>query len=90
MAGRGGWFDSESGSLIGIIIAGGLAIGTAVGLAYKAGTDVSERVLRQHRRDKREFDKTVRCERKEKKKEANRNRLFRWWEKRHSDSNEDE
>lgn len=85
MAGRGGWFGSDSDGLIGTLIVGTLAIGTAIGLAYKAGTDVSERVLRQDRRAKREFEKKERRELKERKKEARRNRLFDWWESRHSE-----
>lgn len=77
---RGGpLIDSETGGAIATVVAIGLGLAAAVGLAYRAGTDVSERILRQERRDKREFKREVRKEQKEKKKEERRNRRLEWW-----------
>jgi hypothetical protein len=71
--------DSETGGAIATVVAIGLGLGAAIGLAYQAGTDVSERILRQHRKDKREFERKERIEQKEKKKEERRNRRLEWW-----------
>ena len=80
MARNGGpLIDSYTGGTIANLLAVGLGVGAAIGLAYQAGTDVSERVLRQHRKTKREFERKDREEQKEKKKEERRNRRLEWW-----------
>lgn len=80
MARNGGpLIDSDTGGAIATIVAVGLGLGAAIGLAYQAGTDVSTRILRQHRKDKREFERREREDLKEKKKEERRNRRLEWW-----------
>lgn len=77
---RGGpLIDSDTGSAIATVVTIGLGLAAAVGLAYRAGTDVSERVLRQQRKDKREFERKVRKERKGKRKEERRKERLEWW-----------
>ena len=71
--------DPETSGSIATIVALGLGLGAAIGLAYQAGTDVSERILRQQRKTKREFERKERIEQKEKKKEEKHNRRLEWW-----------
>lgn len=80
MARNGGpLIDPETSGSIATLLAIGLGVGAAIGLAYQAGTDVSERILRQQRKTKREFERKERIERQEKKKEERRNRRLEWW-----------
>lgn len=76
--------DPETGNAIATVVAIGLGLGAAIGLAYQAGTDVSTRILRQHRRDKREFERRAKEDLIEKKKEERRNRRLEWWKAIHS------
>lgn len=72
--------DSETGGMIATMAAIFIGAGAAIGLAYRAGADVSERVIREHRKAKREFERKERNELKEKKKEERRRRRLEWWE----------
>lgn len=95
MAGRGvgSWFDSDTGSLLMGLGLAALGIGTVVGVAYQAGTDVSERILRQQRKCERKFNKKEKVEQKERKKEERHRRRLEWWEaitsRRYKDRDED-
>ena len=71
--------DSETGSTIATAVAIGLGFSIVIGLAYQAGIGVSERILRQYRKDKREFERKEKIEQREKEKEERRIKRLEWW-----------